>query len=102
MGEQVEVKRRESSRSRERRHKERIEAAKARVEADKGPRPAWIMPTPEEMAAQAAVASGGATLLKEPPETREELLKMPVSKLKALLKEYGKTVRGCIQKSDFA
>merc|ERR1712048_536411 len=97
------IKRRESSRSRERRQEDRIAAAKARLEADKGPRPSWVVPSPEEMAAQAKAPGVAAseTPRKEPEQSREELLRLPVSKLKELLKEFGKTARGCIEKKDF-
>lgn len=94
---------RDRSRSRERRQEERIAAAKARLEADKSGRPGWIVPSPQEIAAKAAAAGGGgaAGIKKQPEESREELMKMSVSKLKELLKEYGKTPRGCLEKKDF-
>eukprot|EP00929_Paragymnodinium_shiwhaense_P050745 TRINITY_DN25562_c0_g1_i1.p1 TRINITY_DN25562_c0_g1~~TRINITY_DN25562_c0_g1_i1.p1 ORF type:complete len:536 (-),score=158.31 TRINITY_DN25562_c0_g1_i1:68-1675(-) len=100
------IKRRESSRSRERRIQERIDAAQARVaeNKEKGGRPSWVVPSAaEQMAAMAAAGAPGAAgaLKKEPEESREELLKMSVGKLKELLKEYGKTARGCIEKKDF-
>jgi len=105
---EAQSKRRESSRSRERRLKEREAAIRARVEAARkeGDRPKWVMPSPQEMSAQAGGAGGaagatGAAPAKEPPESREELLKMSVGKLKELLKEYGKTPRGCLEKRDF-
>jgi len=98
-------KRRESSRSRERRQQDRIAAVQARLAADKGPRPSWCVPAPGEAGAK-ATATGGATgaggsIRKEPEESREELMKMPVSKLKEMLKEFGKGARGCIEKRDF-
>lgn len=101
---------RNRSRSRERRQQERIAAAKARLEAEPArKRPAWVMQGPEEMAQAAAslgcggagkanAADGGA---KEPEESREELLKMSVGKLKELLTKFGKTPRGCVEKRDF-
>jgi len=97
----TQVKKRESSRSRERRQEERIAAAKARLEADKGPRPGWLVSGLPGAAAAQAAAGGSTAARREPEESREELLKMPVSKLKELLKEYGKTARGCCEKRDF-
>mmetsp|Transcript_40689 Transcript_40689/g.103439 ORF Transcript_40689/g.103439 Transcript_40689/m.103439 type:complete len:578 (+) Transcript_40689:143-1876(+) len=105
--EETAEQKRDRSKSRERRQKERMEAVKARLEADKSSRPKWVMPSPEELAAQQAAASaggdaaaGGATL-KEPEQSREELMKLSVGKLKELLKEFGKTARGCLEKRDF-
>lgn len=96
------VKRRESSRSRERRQQERIDAIKARVEANKGSRPSWVVgASPEVLAAQAKAAVGATAPRSEPEESREDLIKLPVSKLKELLKEYGRPARGCIEKRDF-
>lgn len=92
---------RERSRSRERRQQERMEAVRKRVEASKADRPKWVMASPEEMAAQAAKAVGGGPQRKEPDESREELLKLSVGRLKELLKEYGKSAKGCIEKKDF-
>lgn len=103
-------KKRESSRSRERRVKEREEAIKARAAAaakESGARPSWVVPSPQELFAASAAgqlgagAGFGASLPKEPPESREELSKMSVGKLKDLLKEYGKSSRGCLEKRDF-
>lgn len=108
--EEVEARaRRERSRSRGRRQEERIAAVKARLEAEGGSRPSWVVPSPEELAAQAAAkaGSGGAASavakapLKEPEESREELMKFSVGKLKELLREFGKSARGCLEKRDF-
>eukprot|EP00927_Polykrikos_kofoidii_P071663 TRINITY_DN67916_c0_g1_i1.p1 TRINITY_DN67916_c0_g1~~TRINITY_DN67916_c0_g1_i1.p1 ORF type:complete len:560 (-),score=106.74 TRINITY_DN67916_c0_g1_i1:118-1797(-) len=99
----VPVRRRESSRSRERRYQERVEEVKARLVESKGPRPGWVVSSPQEMATAAPLGGGGtpSALSKEPEETREELMKLSVSKLKEMLKDFGKTARGCIEKRDF-
>lgn len=102
----AEDRRRQRSRSRERIQRERIEAAQARLAAEGGPRSKWIVPSPQELAAQAAKAgaeNGSATTAppKEPEESREELMKLPVAKLKALLAQFGKHARGCLEKKDF-
>lgn len=94
------IRRRESSRSRERRQEERLAAVKARLEAEKGSRPKWIVEAPAA-AAQTTAAQGTDGVKREPEESREELLKMPVSKLKELLQKFGKTARGCVEKRDF-
>jgi len=105
--EETQEQKRERSRSRERRRADRMEAVKARVEANKADRPKWVMPSPEELAAQAAAAGGGAggaaasALAKEPEESREELMKLSVGKLKELLTQFGKSARRCIEKRDF-
>merc|ERR1712194_409996 len=102
--EETEGQKRDRSRSRARRQEERITAAAARLKADTGSRPAWCVPSPEELvrlAAKAGTPVAGSALQKEPPESREELIKLSVGKLKELLKEYGKTARGCLEKRDF-
>merc|ERR1712014_529697 len=84
-----EERRRQRSRSRDRIMKERLDAAQARLAAEGAPRSKWVVPSAQELAAQAAKAgetsSAPAAAPKEPEESREELLKFPVSKLKALL-----------------
>jgi len=101
--EETQEQKRERSRSRERRRADRMEAVKARVEANKADRPKWVMPSPEELAAAAGGAAGGAAaaLAKEPEESREELMKLSVGKLKELLTQFGKSARHCIEKRDF-
>jgi len=107
--EEVEARaRRERSRSRQRRQDERLAAAKARLEAEAGPRPSWVLPTPAELQAKAAAdtakaggAAGAATGASEPEQSREELMKLSVGKLKELLVQFGKTARGCLEKRDF-
>jgi len=94
------IRRRVSSRSRERRQEERIAAVKARLEAEKGSRPKWVVEAPAA-AAQATMAQNVDGVKREPEESREELLKMSVSKLKEMLTKFGKTARGCVEKRDF-
>lgn len=95
--------RRDRSRSRERRMQERIEAAKSRLQAEGSKRPGWVVSSPQDVGCQAAAtgAAGTGGCKKEPEQSREELLKMSVSKLKELLKEFGKSARGCLEKKDF-
>lgn len=81
----------------------RADAVKARLAADKGSRPKWIVTAgPEDAGAQ---TSGGqaaaAPLPKEPEQSRDELMKMSISQLKELLREFGKSARGCLEKRDF-
>jgi len=96
-----EAARRQRSRSRERIMKDRIAAAKARIQADGGAnKPKWVVSS-EDIARQMATASGATSAGKEPSQSREELLKMSVSQLKALLKEHGKSAVGCLEKKDF-
>lgn len=97
----VEERRRMRSRSRERILQERLEAANARLAADTGPRPKWLVTSPSDMDISQTPPAGVDAPKRQPPETREELLKMSVAKLKALLTEYGKTARGCLEKKDF-
>eukprot|EP00930_Biecheleria_cincta_P008031 TRINITY_DN109367_c0_g1_i1.p1 TRINITY_DN109367_c0_g1~~TRINITY_DN109367_c0_g1_i1.p1 ORF type:complete len:553 (-),score=123.93 TRINITY_DN109367_c0_g1_i1:47-1669(-) len=99
--EEDEASKRERSRSRERRRQEQIEAMKARVEANKkeGKRCGWVVSGPPPPAGQDGTSASAA--LKEPDESREELMKMSVSKLKELLMKFGKTARGCLEKKDF-
>merc|ERR1712054_506945 len=98
----AEARRRQRSRSRDRIQKERLEAAQARLAGEK--RSGWCVPSPAEQAAAAAAAGGVGGVAekpREPEESREELMKLSVGKLKALLVEYGKHARGCIEKRDF-
>eukprot|EP00933_Yihiella_yeosuensis_P041043 TRINITY_DN3548_c1_g1_i1.p1 TRINITY_DN3548_c1_g1~~TRINITY_DN3548_c1_g1_i1.p1 ORF type:complete len:537 (-),score=153.23 TRINITY_DN3548_c1_g1_i1:106-1716(-) len=97
--EETAEQKRDRSRSRERRRLEKAEEIKARVAANQGKRCGWVVsgPDPTSTAAGAAAAAPA----KEPSESREELLKMSVGKLKELLKEYGKSARGCLEKKDF-
>merc|ERR1711933_444307 len=86
----AEDRRRQRSRSRERIQRERLEAAQARLAAEGGARSKWIVPSPEELAALtgkpgAQTGSDEKAAPKEPEESREELMKLPVAKLKALL-----------------
>lgn len=104
--EETEEKRRDRSRSRARRQEERIAAAKARLQAEPAARPSWVVPSPEELAKLAAAKGGGGgtvggALYKEPEQSREELMKLSVGKLKELLKEFGRNARGCLEKRDF-
>jgi len=103
-------RKRESSRSRKRRLEDKANEIKKRLAADKGPRPGWCVPSPEAVTVPVGPVAGasagnstaaGGTMLKEPEESREELMKMSVGKLKELLKEFGKTARGCLEKRDF-
>lgn len=98
--------RRERSRSRGRRQEERISAAKARLEAEGGPRPSWVVPSPAELAAKMNAEKGGtgggaAGAANQPEESREELMKLSVGKLKEMLVKFGKTARGALEKKDF-
>ncbi|CAE8585623.1 unnamed protein product, partial [Polarella glacialis] len=97
-GEAEEEPVRERSRSRETRRKDHIAAVQARIAAEKGPRPSWVVSGP---APGTAAAGGGSEVKKEPAESREELLKMSVGNLKALLVKFGKSARGCLEKKDF-
>lgn len=94
---------RDRSRSRQRRMEERIAAAKERMEkaAAAGGRPKWVMTGLAPDSAAAASVAEAAALKKEPEESREELAKLSVAKLKALLKEFGKSAVGCLEKRDF-
>lgn len=96
--EETQEQRRDRSRSRERRRLEQIESVKARLAADKGPRPGWVVSGPAPGAVATAATDDAK---KEPEQSREELMKLPVSKLKQLLSEFGKSARGCIEKKDF-
>jgi len=92
-----EAEERGRSRSRERWRKEKNDAIAARVEASKaqGKRCGWVVSGPP---VQASKEESGA---KEPEESKEELMKLPVSALKQLLVKFGKTARGCLEKKDF-
>lgn len=104
----AEERRRRRSRSRERIQKERLEAAQARLAATGEKRSGWCVPSPgdAQAAAQAGTTpSAGTTAAagaqNQPEESREELMKLSVGKLKALLTQYGKSARGCLEKRDF-
>merc|ERR1712129_244062 len=101
----AEKSRRERERSRSRIGRERLAQAQARLAAEGGTRSKWMVSSPAEQAAAAAklagAADGAPEKPKEPQESREELMKLPVSKLKALLVEFGKHARGLCEKQDF-
>merc|ERR1712061_326553 len=106
MGEDESLKKRESSRSRSRRQRERAEEIEKRVEENQkaAKRPGWVVtPTQEEIEklGQKMARGEGANGRAEPEESREELMKMSVGKLKELLKEYGRSARGLVEKRDF-
>lgn len=99
----AEARRRQRSRSRSRIQRERLEAAQARLAEGGSTKSKWVLSSPADVAAAAKLVGGQAASEKprEPEESREELMKMSVSKLKTLLVEFGKTARGCIEKRDF-
>mmetsp|Transcript_73480 Transcript_73480/g.172103 ORF Transcript_73480/g.172103 Transcript_73480/m.172103 type:complete len:532 (+) Transcript_73480:23-1618(+) len=86
------------SRSRERWRQEKTDQIAARVEASKaeGKRCGWVVSGPDPNA-----ATPNAKPVQEPDESREDLMKLPVSALKKLLVKFGRSGRGCLEKKDF-
>jgi len=98
--EETNEEKRARSRSRERRQKERLEAIKARVASDTSSAPGWVVTGPSAGAGSSQAGKEQAKV-REPQESREELMKLSVGRLKELMKEFGKSARGCLEKKDF-